>query len=374
MVSIGVFLVMGTMLLAMVSSVLNLWRASERRRVQYSRAQLALTQMIDDLTATVSREPIETNLARIRFLCLNNPSGPGQILMFVRSYEQGPERVHTFAAGADLAASEIYDNRDDDQDGFIDNNLRPLGGMAEIVYYLQGRTLMRGIRAPVQQSFLRNNVPLDGAAQPLIGDVLYLGFRFWTQYSKTWNPPAPKSKSNWASRKRDEGPPRSPVDLWDSTRGYTKYGLGAFPLHLEPSQTASGRPTVDFPDDDVFPEIVEITLVVEGEPKRATKTQLTQGIGLGTRRILVESTRGFPDVPGGSDDGGLENYFKIGSEWIRYKAKHKDSFIVAQRGARRTTKADHAAGETLRVGKTFTVRVYIPAHKEDWNNGRGRRR
>jgi hypothetical protein len=291
------------------------------------------------------------------------------VLSFVRSFENGPERVQTFDAGAEGRRGEAYDLRDDDGDGFVDNNLQPLGGMAEVIYYLDDRQLMRGISAPVRAT--GNNL-FSGRAQPLIDNVLYLGFRFWGEFTRGWeDAPLPPSHSGQVHQIGTN--PHVATRIWDSTRGFSIQGLERFPLHVNPKLTPDGKGSLADFSDDVFPEMVQITLVVEGDPRRAPRAHLSVPVTEAATRLVVDSTEGFPDVPAGTQ-GGVDCHILVGNEWMRYSQKGDDYFVIAERGARRTSRTVHEAGAEVRVGKTFVTRVYIPAWRENLEpEGRTRR-
>lgn len=366
LVSIAIFLAMSTMTVLMVNMVLNAWKNGERERVIYTRASTGLNQIVEDLTSTISREPLGVERVRVRFLC--DLKDGKQRLMFVRSIEAGPERTHTYHSGMAGKSRELYDGTDDDNDKTIDNNLQALGGMMEVAYYVKGRTLMRGFRAPVQDSFLAGGL-IGNRAQPLVKDVLYLGFRFWHQYTLSWDDPPRKKKSSRKSKKRKI--PTWPVRVWDSTRGIKEI---PFFMYRKPEETLYRESTLDYPADDVFPEMVEITLVVENDSKRTTKTWLRAKTTESSIHLRVESTRGFPDVPAAyKGKGGPHNYIKIGGEWMKYGEKTKRDFIIAKRGVRGTTRSSHARQSEVHVGRTFIIRTYIPAYKEDWSGSRKRK-
>jgi hypothetical protein len=97
---------------------------------------------------------------------------------------------------------------------------------------------------------------------------------------------------------------------------------------------------------------------------RATHTFLSEDLGPHFGEVYVESTRGFPE--GGRED----SFLLIGNEWVRYKQKHADRFVVEDRkdresrGARGTIPQDHARGALVRLGRAFRRVVFLPCYND----------
>lgn len=378
MVAMTVFLLLGLMLVGLLSGALSLWRECESGGVVYERAEEVLRAIEEDLSAAFTHAPAGTNDVRAQFLCEPDPDAAApagaQRLLLVRTFGGGPERVFLAEAGDRVDATgwppsgglpagpddmdmdpttgrideEYYDGADEDRDGFVDEDLRAVGGLASVCYVRRGRDLLRGVRAPV-------DAPPEAAArcaQKLCGDVLYLGFQFWTQETETWAdlPPVPAKK----------GARRGPERIWDSTRG-REGALKGFLFHKGPD-------SLDNPSDDVFPELVRVVLVVEPSAERGRRTVLRRELLAGETHIRVGSTRGFPEPakrldPGGRTEGA---YALVGDEWIEYDERLDQALHIARRGCRGARKRDHPEGTEVRVGRTFVAVFRVPAYREDW--------
>jgi hypothetical protein len=291
----------------------------------------------------------------VRFLGDVDPKTSSPLFMFVRSFEPGPERALTMMAG-DGRPNELGFTPPDpdgkagdnpgprrgriDGDAFTGTKLgdyKPLGGMAQVAYFAQDRVLYRAIHAPVEVDFAAMLNP--AAATPVIEDVLFFDVDYWGQDTTSWEGLAGRG-----------GPER----IWDSTRGLTTGGLRSFYLHRGPD-------SLNDPEDDVFPVKVRVTLCVDSPFPRCVFTKLSAETGEGDTQLFADSTRGFPE-----DNG----FILIDKEWIRYRKKTDDSFVVERRGVRGTQAADHAEGALVRIGRTFTRTVFLATFREDFTPDR----
>jgi prepilin-type N-terminal cleavage/methylation domain-containing protein len=346
MITLMIFLMLAVFLFMAVREVVKQWGLAERRRVLFEKAAGLISTVADDVRLIVTQEPAGTTQVKARLLADFRDDSKRQFLLLVRSFEAGPERAVTFSAGDGAANQLMFDppedpdkpkptkaaapvrNPDtDDFDGLKIGDFKPLGGMALLGYFVKERVLYRGIRAPVQP-------PIDSVldvqnAQPLASDVLYLTFDFWNSREKEW----------------------CPDPIWDSTRGMVQVPFNDFPYHLGASSFNDAR-------DDVFPEKIRVTMTVDSSFPRCVFTRLVDEIGEGDTRILVDSTSGF-------EDDGEDLHILIDNEWIRYKRKDEDAFVIAQRGARGTTPAGHKKDAVVRTGKTFRRTIFIPNYRDD---------
>ena len=359
-VAIGIFIAMGAALVTLMHLGLDQWRKGERRRKIYEQAQSALGQLGLDLEVAFTREPAPRAqsggvgvLPTARFFCTGDGAGGSQRLSFVRTFEAGPERAFTFDAGR---GKEPY------TDGFAGDprDLTAIGGLLGVSYFLggsSGRELRRatlGPPAPARSSLLCTTGPQEG--EVLIGNVLHLGFRFRTQTTDTWDDPPPGTRPGRKAW-------RWPETVWDSTRGAGVEGLEPTSGRKRPFALARGPESLMELSDDVFPEVVETTLVVEGDAARALRTDLTEPLSVADPEVRVASTRGFVDP-----SMGYPYLLVGGTEWISYEAKGKRSFKVSARGLRGTKASAHPKGADVRAGTTFVMRAHVPGWRADWTS------
>jgi hypothetical protein len=346
MVSIGVFMIMGAALVTLWQMGLGMWARGERRRKTYEQAQGVLAQISLDLEAAYTREPVRQGLPTARFFCTREKNGT-QRLSFVRTFESGPERAYTYYASG---IGDAY------TDGFAGDgtSLGAIGGVLGVSYFRTGRELRRATLGPPSPS----KASLRSATGSRPGEVvtancLYLGFRFWSQYSTTWNAPTATSS---VMRRRPW-----PETVWDSTRGAGVIETLTPSGKARPFSLARGRLSLAEPFDDVFPEIVEITLVVEPDVNLTLRTELAEWTSVSATQIKVASTRGFADPSTGP------TYLLVGDEWVKVSAKRERSFTLARRGLRGTKAVEHDKWTTVRQGTTFVMRVSVPGYRTDWS-------
>jgi len=347
MVSIAIFMILGLFVMLMTKEALSIWKKSEHRRRAYENAHLITSLLAEDISAAFTREPFGVDEIKARFLVDGLGQNGSQRVMFVRTIEGGPERTVTYFSGAGRRES-YYDLFDNNKDGKVDNGLPALGGLAEVVYFVQDGTLYRGVRSPVGPSPVK--VISSGLCVPLAENVLYFGVQLWTQHTTTWDETAKPSRTTSAARGAER--------IWDSTRGYAN--LKAFLLHR-------GNHSLTVAEDDVFPEKIRVTLVLEGD-RTERFTTLKEDFTDGDSIARVASVQGFTPPQGGD----WPIHVKIRDEWVRIAGKGRKQLIVDEggRAVRGSVRASHPPGATVRIGRTFTQVFYLPCYKEDWSDDR----
>ena len=355
MVTLAIFIVLATMTLMAVREVVAQWTLGERRRVLYEKASGVLDLMADDIKQAVTHEGPGATEVRAKMIGDIDTASGRQRLMFVRSFEAGPERALVFNAGdgrindtnftpdnpgANKPKGPLNPNPDtDDYTGKKLGDFKALGGMAMVGYFLNvdpathDRQLMRAIHAPVegQMSAMMNTQ----AAEIVASDVLYLGFDYWAQNTDTWQEQA-------LAGSKEIGPQK----IWDSTRGLGGQ-LQKFSLHRGPE-------SLNDPEDDVFPQMIKVAITVDSPMPRCVHTALLADILERDGQIAVESTRGFPD----GDD--FDSYLLIEDEWLHYSKKTEQVFFIDKRAQRGSHAVGHPEKANVRVGHTFHRTIYIP--------------
>ncbi len=346
LVSIGIFVIMGASLVTLWSLGLGMWGRGERRRKTYEQAQSVLAQFALDLETAYTREPVRQGLPTARFFCTRDKTGM-QRLSFVRTFETGPERAYTYHAAG---KGEKY------TDGFTGDgtSLGAIGGVLGVTYFRTGRDLRRATLGP--PSSAKGSPHSATGSQPgevISANCLYLGFRFWSQYTTTWNEPTGESRTRRARP--------WPETVWDSTRGAGVIETDDPSGKARPFSLARGPLSFAEPFDDVFPEIVEITLVIEPDVNRTLRTELTASASASGSEIRVASTRGF------ADPSAEPTFLLVGDEWVEVSAKRERSFSLSGRGLRGTKAVDHEKWTTVRQGTTFVMRVSVPGYRTNWS-------
>jgi type II secretory pathway pseudopilin PulG len=464
LVVVGVFSLLGSILVALLHGSIRTWRGGESTRQAFEKAGVALDQIRDDLSAVYTVEAPGTfspsKPVEIRVLCRyvqdseqigtykqelalvrtipqrlknltaalgGNPGkfpgnlvdddgdnsarqsdkkdndGDAWVLRNNGKDDDGDEEIDEQDEGTDEPDEgideEFYNLEDDDKDGQIDEDLRPLGDLMQVRYAWRGATLYRGFQAPLDASRDPLDPDRDLAADPerfsiaatpvtaLVTGVLYFGVRFWTPDTTDWDA-APGNK--------DKG---GPEEIWDSTRGLT---LGKRPVPIakgeEPApwqlaaldERSPAKRSAQFyyyrsategitsynyrppvlaedeydtffdPSDDVFPSRVQVTLVLTNTRGTRRAVFLKQDLSGASGSIInVDDTAVFR--------GDSYPYVKIDGEWIRYShIADEHTLVIAQdgRGARGTLPAEHKAGTDVETGTTFVLTVDIPSYRE----------
>lgn len=255
---------------------------------------------------------------------------------------------------------------DDDDDGEIDEDLRALGSLMQVIYYIEPPSdqvkqanprklftykLCRGFQAPVA-SVRRDALPeyhgfyfaSDPPGEAILSNVLYFGVKFWTQKTRTWeyeiDPSDPDSDGYEIG--------------WDSTRGIPGSELGISGNLFG----YRGSFSLNDPTDDIFPEKVRITLVLLPRID-AFITRLGQALNPDTTgEIILESTKRLPRSG--------NTYIRIQDEWIYYEGIKDEKTIIVPaggRGRRGTTPASHPAGSEVAPGRTLEFTVSLPSYR-----------
>ncbi|MBI2193619.1 MAG: type II secretion system protein [Planctomycetes bacterium] len=210
LVVVGVFTVLGSILVSLLYGGLRTWRRGEVGRQAFEKGQIALDQIREDLLAVFTTESPDTfcpaRPVEIRFSCryVEDPENPGiykQELAFVRTAPQQVKNLLGSRPGngldddadgsarssdgtdndgdrwllrnngldddGDLEVDEAdegnlgrdeagegideewYNSIDDDGDGQIDEDLRPLGDLMQVRYQWAGDSLRRGFQSPL---------------------------------------------------------------------------------------------------------------------------------------------------------------------------------------------------------------------------------
>ena len=355
MITMVIFVILAGFTIMAVREVVTQWSVGERRRVMFEKASGCLDIMGDDIRLALTQEPAGVTEIRAKFIGDYDPTTRQQRLMFVRTFESGPERAITFNAGDGRDNSVMLKPQDDSAPkpaappagkadgeeftGLRVGDFKPLGGMALIGYFVQNKTLYRVIHAPVPDVMSSQLTPNN--AQIMATDVLYLSFDYWSQATEQWDDPPPRSKS------------AGPEKVWDSTRAISANSLNNFRFHRGPDSAMDE-------DDDIFPRKVRVTLTTDSPMPRCVFTRLSNEITEHDGGALeVDSTKGFPD---GNDEN---SYLLIDDEWLHYKSKTGESFQIDKRGARGTLARAHQPDAIIRTGKTFRRIIYLPNYRED---------
>jgi hypothetical protein len=381
---------------ALLNQAVSMWRTAESQGRVYEQARVLLDQLARDLRSTAIRSHAGDDNAWIRFLCDYDPWGR-QRLRFVRA-TSGETSHGVLRDGGRLLSvrsPDVYDGRRDAGEA-EHGSLGAPGGLMEVFYGRDPRPdsqiLWRGVRTPIggagslfhdrtvegEPSFFGRagtkttpgapggdesyaGVPFRRAARPIADGVLFLGFTFWGPTTNTWAPTAVPL------RRPRAGERSGPLLVWDSTRAILDMPAGS----KEEFAFQAREDSLNDASDDLFPAMVEITLVL-AEEGESLGLRLGEDIGKGDEDFLVSRPVSLPEDP-------RDRFLLIEGEWIAVEeCRGRQVAVVADgRGVRDTAASPHRRGSAVEIGLTFRRVVEIPGHRrhllEDNESPRKRR-
>jgi prepilin-type N-terminal cleavage/methylation domain-containing protein len=363
LIAVGILTLLGGALAALLNQGVSIWRRAENRGLVYESARALFEQLAEDLRSTVTAASAGSERTWVRFVADADDLGR-QRLRFVRttSAESADPLLRQGGQYLSVHTPGVYDGRDDAREA-REGLLGAPGGLMEVFYARDprpGRTVLwRGVRTPLGGAgslFDDDNVsltkaaaassdeesPFAAASRPISDGVLFFGTSFWGPTTNTWDPQVPPL----AAPRR--GQRSGPLTRWDSTRALfdEESARGRFALSgREESLTHSG--------DDIFPERVEVTLVLRDDDREALV--LAEKLAPGGGTLVLSRAVSLPD-------DARDRFLLVGDEWIAVEAADGSRVDVARggRGARGTAARGHEAGERVDVGATFRRVIELP--------------
>jgi hypothetical protein len=174
---------------------------------------------------------------------------------------------------------------------------------------------------------------LDANFQLVDDTVLYVDYRFWTEWTFDGN------MDNPFPQRPAEANQVPPVRRWDSTRAFDPN----FELY-------TGKFNANNPDF-IMPILTTVVIELEATGARGEQVKLSEDIDENVQKIPIERGELLPDAPG---------HVLIGEEWVKYKDKDEYFLYVESRGARGTGKTPHAFGDVVRYSRAFSTSFTMP--------------
>ncbi len=334
LVAFMVFALLITALVSLTNVSLDSWAQGEQRKDIYDRALILLDTITDDLRCVHSENEVIVDGQRE----LQVPAFHGDLdpvkqyrLRFVRTGTPRMGRTAQIAGTTGQVNPIVY-----------------YADLWEVAYAMDpdpGKNILwRAVRFFDREpgpSLLRTtgyDRQMPEVFKPVEKGVLYVGFRFWTQYTTTWDEKIPIRQTGPNSRAGS-----GPEFRWDSTRQKDK----AFHFH---------RKEYDRTDPDfVYPEIVQVTVVLESTVSAIEGMRLAEDLEPNAAVLRLHGTQGLPDAPA---------MVKIGAEWIEYGGMTLTELTNLKRGQRATPKQSHRLGAAVHFGESFTTEARIAAYRE----------
>lgn len=341
LVAFVILLMLVAALVTLTTRSLETWTQGEARKDVYERAQVVLDLLSADLRNmyaenewyTNGMQPLpapalqcdldKNNRPRIRFVRDGNPA-------VMRAPVGNPPTI---------IAPNYY------------------GPTWEIAYVMHPEpsqnVLYRGIRGfdrrktgtlmnPVEYSSITDalfTTPIgDPVLKPIESGILYVEYKFWTQFTTTWDDQVGITRNQGNRSKVASGPEKR----WDSTRRDSQFYF---------YRKANDLRNPDF----VYPEIIQIAVTVETGSPDLHGVRVADPVDERSPYIHLTHTRGMPDGP---------SMVRIGGEWIEYKEKTANDLMTVRRGQRHTKPAAHQPGTPVHFGETFTTDVKLPVYRE----------
>jgi hypothetical protein len=349
LVAFGVFLILVGLLVSLSTAGLETWQDGESRKDAFDRSRLVLDQIGDDLRnlfADTQWHLLEgRRLVHAGLYC--DAEGAGQRLRFVRVGHEDLMRPDLDKKLARPRSEGFY--TDLWEVAYVLNpEGKPTGLYRGVRYFdrnAMDATLLeeRTIEDTKSAAWGKNFNLLDSG-------VLWVGYRFWTRYTTTWDTQYPVRQAprviKQQDTKKDSVPDKNRVGphlVWDSSRGR----LPEFKLFF--------KELADDDPDFAYPEIVQVSVVVESQSTDVSGVKLAAAVDESATTLVLHSGKGVPEAP---------DFVLIGSEWIGFTGKEGTTLTGCRRGLRKTKAARHELNDAVRSGETFVTDVAIPAYRE----------
>lgn len=352
LVAVGVFVLLGALLVGILSGAMRLWDSGEVRRDTYERAQVVFDQVSRDLAnvyadadPTLPQKKTSVGAALLppeAYLATADPA-----LSFHSQPDDSGSSWLAFTVVGGRAIRGVYFRIDPSTEAgtLLRGTYEPNVSSTKLVrvegtkeFPVQPMAPETRIKSPKElASSMTQPKFIEESSNSLASGILYFGLRFWTPTTTTWDLAVRPRKSPRA------GEECGPETRWDSSARFDRR------FYAFDTKARDTDPVVA-----MVPALIRIEIVVEPEARRQRGTKIPEDLDTAQKEITVDSTRDFPEAP---------NYFKIDSEWFHYTGRTATSFTVDQRGARGSTPERHKANARVRYGETFVTVVQIPCAK-----------
>jgi len=337
LVAFMVFVLLITALIALTTMSMDSWAQGEARKDIYDRALILLDTITDDVRNAYAENEVfiegqrerqvpafigdfdANRQHRLRFVRTGTPR-------MGRAFQIPVSNTTTLMNPAVYYASDAwevaYAMDTDPKVNILYRAIRPFDRET-------GATLLRttGYDRQIPANF-----------RPQEKGVLHVGFRYWTQYTTTWDDKVKITQTGPGSRAGS-----GPEVRWDSTRQKEKN----FYFHKKEYD----RMNPDF----VYPEIVQVTICLESTVSSMAGFKLAEECLPTAASLRMNGTQGLPDAPA---------MIKVDAEWMEYGGMTLNELTGLKRGLRGTARQSHQTHSVVHFGETFTTEVRIPVYRE----------
>jgi len=361
LLAMSLLVLLGGSLAALLGHGVRIWNTAEQSARAYEEARAVLDQTMEDLRSALVRTHSSPGGDWIRFLADADSEGRPR-LRFVRTVS-GEAADPILREGGRFIAGRLvqpYDGQADAEEAARGVLAAP-GGHLEVMYSAapgaEGGRMRRSVRSPAGGE---GSLLLDSTVQPsgvpLSDHLLHLGFRFWAPTTNTWasTPCLKDPRGDQAS---------GPSSWWDSTRALleTQGASGEFCWRRAPG-------SLDDPKDDIFPELVEVTVVVANQ-QESLGVRLEEEVNDKATTLLLSREIQLPENP-------ADRFVLVDSEWMEIESATGRRLEVKAggRGARFSKPAAHERGARAEIGLTLRRVVEMPCYRLEERSEPARRR
>ena len=379
MVAMGIFTILGSMVVVFMQQSLNIFSAGTRESAMYDTLDAGLPQIREDLEAIFIGDqfdappppptdeqlqegakqppPPKPPVIRLRagqVKLLRETGGPVRdvycpyfafVMASASEWTDQQRRRGGERAGADVKPYTPEFVESDKDHAYL-----PMGGLTEVLWIgvpefdnPSVMTIYRGYRAPIgdenatllEPEHFNTRAAIEKACRPVIRGVLHFGALWRRSFADSFDP------SSVVARGETDG---YVGYRWDSTRG------------LDPKFPFYRKGSAGDPSDDMFPAFVRLELTMLREDTFGFgrgEVMLKGAVDEDDRQIVVSNL-----VPLQAPGQGSSRYLKIGTEWMGYDMISIDNVkrtLRVRRGRRGTKKAPHADRDWIFVGTPSTT-------------------
>jgi len=340
MVSIGILLVLGTMIIGFLRGALTMSRTGVARGRQYETAQVIIRLAVDDFSQVMPPPPrVDGDTSAMAFLLRQDCWGR-QVIGFTRAFGEELRSKGGYDAGRGspgVGYSKPFTGRN------VNDYWVSTGGNCEVVYMLEpyafGTRLYRAVQSPPGQGGLIDQLEMWLNEHPRSNATDFGPTAWWLD-------------RNFEQRFElvAENVLAFNVECWDEqTTGWEPGPTGPRTSWSISQRLAQGRPPL--------PYAVRLTIIVGAEDPLRAESPVLGALGPSDSSVNVEDTSNFADA------GDAGAYIRVNGELIAYGDKSGGGFGACARGALGTRAQDHPAGSKARGGEAFRRVIQLPASK-----------
>jgi prepilin-type N-terminal cleavage/methylation domain-containing protein len=343
MVSIGILLVLGVIIIGFLRGALSISRTGAARGEAYATSQTVMRTIANDL-AQVLPGPAhpDGSLDDSAFLVMHDPFGR-QMLAFTRAWGEEQRSAAGYDAGrgsAEQGYTRDFSGRN------VDAAMRASHGNIEVVYLMEpsanGVRLYRAERSPpdpynglisaVAKWCTGDAGQSELVAQAAMRDATVGGEPLWDQFHLVADNVVAFGVECW--------------DDWGATQTWFAGPNG--PVHdWSLSQRAQQRKFL-------LPKALRVTLIVAMDDPVRAETVLGGQLDRGDTSVFVDDTANFNDPSSGA------GFLRVNGEVIAYAGRSGRTFSSCVRGVLGTQAGSHLAGSTVLSGEVFRRVIQLP--------------